>query len=79
VPWLSEGSLNKLERRIEALEVVNKDLEEKSKRIAHRYHALERMHSTLLLKIGLLGYNVEPVPEIPARPATVRLSKVKEK
>jgi hypothetical protein len=79
MPWMTQGSLHKLERRIEALEAENRVLEDKSRRIAQRYHALEKFHQTLVLRLGLLGYNVEPVAEVPARPATVRLTKARGK
>jgi predicted nuclease with TOPRIM domain len=79
MPFLSRASFQKLECRIEALEAENAKLEEKSRRIAQRFHALERLHQTLVLRVGLMGYHVEPVAEVPAKPATLKLTKAREK
>jgi hypothetical protein len=60
-----------------ALAVDNARLEEKCRRLAQRFHELEHAHQTLILRIGILGYTVEPVAEVPARPATLALRRVK--
>lgn len=50
--------------------------EAKNSRFAARIRVAEERHQALLLKIGLLGFQVEPVPEVPARPATFKVTKV---
>jgi hypothetical protein len=73
----SERRAAETEQKCRALTVENAQLEGRCKRLARSYRELERAHQTLILRLGMLGYAVEPVAEVPAKPATLTLRKLK--
>lgn len=76
--FLSAASYRKIELRQELLESANRELHESRSKLAKRYRELEQRYQVLVLRLGMRGYSVEEQAEVPAKPATLVLKKLRD-
>lgn len=53
-------------------------LTEQNRRLRSRVAALENSNQQMVLQLGMLGYTVSVIPEVPAQPARIAIKPVRK-